>query len=195
MRTCLCYNVAELEKLLQGYKLERIKAIIEDEDDSRTSFEYHFVLSDVDHVHYYTSLFTSMIINMADGTNYRALSDNVNTSDANVLRITNNDIISPKLEISGNYVEATEFLRNWLLERGITENMLNLISKSFTLYRTVTYEGIPSISKGIRGWVYSSTDLVLDEREIEKVLNSIEDELLREKIKSILYARVFKKRY
>ena len=195
MRTCLCYNLAELEKLLQGYKLERIKAIIEDDDDSRTSFEYHFVLSDVDHVHYYTSLFTSMIINMADGTNYRALSDNVNTSDVNVLRINNNDIISPKLEVSGNYVEATEILRNWLLERGVTDNMLNPISKSFTLYRTVTYEGIPAVSKGKRGWVYSSTDLVLDEREIEKVLNSIEDELLREKIKTILYARVFKKRY
>ena len=195
MRTCLCYNVTELEKLLQGYKLERIKAIIEDDDGIETSSEYHFVLSHVDHVHYYTSFFTTMIINMADGTNYEALSDNVNTSDANILRINNNDIISPKLAISNNYVESTELLKNWLLKRGITDNMLNAISKSFTLYRTITYEGIPSISKGNHGWVYSSIDLVLDEREIEKVLNSVEDELLREKIKSILYARVFKKGY
>lgn len=195
MRTCLCYNVAELEKLLQGYKLERIKAIIEDDDGIETSSEYHFVLSDVEHIHYSTSLFTSMIINMADGTKYEALSDNVNTSDTKIFRINNNIIISPKLVISSNYVEATEVLRNWLLKRGIDDNMLNAISKRFTMYRTVTYEGIPSILKGNNGWMYSSIDLTLDEREIEKVLNSIEDELLREKIKAILYARVFKKRY
>lgn len=195
MRTCLCYNVAELEKLLQGYKLERIKVVNEDDEDIRTGSEYHFVLSDVDHIHYYSSLFTSMIINMADGTIHKALSDNVNTSDASALRINNNNIISPKLEINSNYVEATEYLRNWLLERDIDENMLDAISKSFIIYETVTYEGIPSISKGKNGWVYSSIDLTLDEREIEKVLNGIEDELLREKIKTILYARVFKKRY
>lgn len=195
MRTCLCYNVAELEKLLHGYKLERIEVIMEDDEGVQINSEYHFVLPGVKHINCYGSLFTSMIIYMADGTKHKALPDNVITSDANILRINDNNIISPRLVLSSNYVEANEILRNWLLKRGITDNMLNVISKSFTMYGTVTYEGIPSILKGNHGWMYSSIDLTLDEREIEKVLNSIEDELLREKIKAILYARVFKKGY
>ena len=50
----------------------------------------------------------------------------------------------------------------------------------------------PPPSKEHGYWSYSSATLVMDEREIEAALNDIDDELLRAKVKCVLYARVFK---
>lgn len=196
MKACICYNATELEKLLSGYVLRRIKAIEEDDDTQTTCLEYHFLLPNVDYVHYYMSFCTSMIIYMDDGVKYDAIAENVNTSDVDALRINNNYIISPKLSFNGGWIEATEHLRNWLYERGITDNELEAISKTFTIYETVKYEGVIYVYKRANGRAYySSDDLVLEEREIEMVLDSIKDELLREKIRAVLYARVLKKGY
>lgn len=198
MKTCFYYKLDELEAMLGGYELQRVKIVKEDEDgDIKNGFEYHFVYFPIDHLHYYDSAFlsTSMTVYLANGAELVAYSDNIEPSEGYFLRINDTHLISPRLLCNDEYVEATEDLKNWLHKRGLTDDKLNAISTSFTMYTTITYEGIYSVFKSPRGWGYSSEYLTLDEREIEKVLNGIDDELLREKIKSILYANVFKRRY
>ena len=136
---------------------------------------------------------------MENGEKIKAHSENLNSHDTTLIRVNNNTYISPKIiNCDGEYLESTEKLRNWLFQRGITEKQLDEISKVFNIYEDITYYGVStpeySMYRDKISWAYSSEPLVLKEQEIESVLNSIDDILLREKIKCILYARVFKKR-
>jgi hypothetical protein len=59
----------------------------------------------------------------------------------------------------------------------------------------IEYPGVATpIPTSTGNYAYSNTPLVLTEREIDSVLNGIEDELLRKKIDCILHARVFKRK-
>ena len=138
-----------------------------------------------------------MDIVLDDGNTIHAHSKNVTINgNDDLVRIDCNKYISPSLYVNGNWVEATYELRNWLnaYYPNIADDMLKNISQEFTVYDVIEYPGVSTPIKHDSYWGYSSQDLLLDEREIESVLNGIEDELLRKKIECILYARIFKKR-
>lgn len=195
MKQKTCYNLEGLLALLDGYKLKVITTGKEDEDSAYRSFAKYFTNRDdiVDIIEYY-SFWTTKTVKFADGSKISLKSSNVNVDDETILRINTNDVISPEVAINENYVEATKDLIEWLHARGISDDALKNIEETFNIYDTIEYPGVPTPIRYDKYWGYSNRTLVLDEREIETVLNGIEDITLREKIKCILYARVFKKR-
>ena len=196
MKERICYRLDLLLALLGGAKIQNIHTVKSGEEYSDTSVASYIVLrDDIVSIQNYYSLWTSQTVVFADGSEIVMRSNNVNSDDESIVRINNNKILSPRLEISDNYVGASKDLDEWLGHLGITKEELLAISKKFEIFETIEYIGVPTPSKLGSCWAYSSENLKLDEREINNVLNSIEDEVLREKIKVILYARVFKRGY
>ena len=194
MKQKICYNLEGLLKLLNGYKLKVIATAQEDDESAYRSFVKYFTnREDIVDIVEYHSFWTTKVVKFADGTDISLKSSNVNVDDKTILRINTNDIISPELIVNDNYVEATKDLVEWLHTRGISDKELKNIEETFNIYDIVEYPGVPTPIRHDKHWGYSDRTLVLDEREIETVLNGIEDIVLREKIKCILYARVFKK--
>ena len=72
---------------------------------------------------------------------------------------------------------------------------LNKIREEFEFHHTIEYAGVPNVYVKNGYTVSSSENLVLNEKDINAVLDGIEDKNLSAKIKQILYARVFKTRY
>lgn len=195
MKKKICYKIENLLYLLNGFSVKTINTLTDDEESAYASMDKYFVSRDdiVAIINYY-GLWDSKVLKFTDGTKISMKSNNVNSYDKTIIRINNNNIISPKLIISDDYVEATKDLVEWLNNIGISNETLLTISEEFNIYDEIIYVGVPTPIMHSGHWGYSSEDLVLDEKEIEKVLNSIEDATLREKIKCILYARIFKKR-
>ena len=197
MKVKICYKVEEIKKYLEaeGYVFAKIPVVEEDEDWPNKSYDaYYFAKPEVLSIRYWLSFGTTASINLIDGSFIRAYGSNIKSNDKSVVDLNNNDWISPKLTFNGEYVESTCVVLQWLLDHGISDKELESCSKEFHLYDTIVYNGVPTPQKSNGSWVYSSEPLVLDEREIETILNDIEDELLRRKVKCILYARVFNKR-
>ena len=194
MKVKICYNVEKIKKTLEenGYYFVKLPIKEEGEDWTKNGESYYFAKSEVASVHYWHSFGTSATINLNDGKHIRSYGSNITIDDASVVPLYQNDWISPKLTYNGEYIEATNIVDKWLIDHGISQEMLENASEEFKIYETITYEGVPTPSKSHGYWGYSSESLVLDEREIEEALNSIEDELLRKKIECVLYARVFK---
>lgn len=196
MREKICYNYEKLLNLIHGAEIKTISTLKEDEDSAYASMDKYIVFdTNIVSVICYYGLWTSKVIKFADGSKISMKSNNVNSDDKTIIRINNNKLISPKLNISDDYVEATKDLIEWLNNLGITNEQLDSISEKFEVFEIIEYTGVPTPSKFYGSWCYSSEDLKLDEREIKTVLDGIEDEVLREKINCILRARVFKKGY
>ena len=199
MKTKICYNLEGLHKLIVvgGHWFQVIKTRENSEDWGKESNKCYFALPEVDHIYIWHGTFSStMTINLKNGDKIEAHSKNVTINgNDNLVRIECNKYISPSLHVNGNWVEATNELRNWLnvYYPNITDDTLNGLSQKFVVYDVIEYTRVSNPEKWESGWSYSSKPLVLDEREIEIVLNSIDDELLRKKIECILYARVFRK--
>lgn len=195
MKVKICYNVEKIRQALEesGYYFVKLPIDEEGEDWGKKSESYYFAKHEVASIEYYYSFWTSAVLIMKDGTKHKMFSSNVNTRDESLLRIDDNDFVSPKLSINDVWIEASDKVTSWLNEHGVSMELLESAKKEFTIYETVEYYGVPTPSKSHGYWGYSSETLVLDEKEIEVALNSIEDELLRKKIECILYARVFKR--
>lgn len=193
MKTKICYNVEIISKALEsiGYIFVKLPVIKTDEDFYKKSECYYFAKPEVSSIKYYFGLWTSAVIKLNTGENIKAYSSNVNCDDTNLVRIKDNEFISPELIMNDIWIESTDDVMNWLIKHGISMDALESCKREFTLYDSIEYHGVPTPSISHGYWVYSSNTLVLDEREIEVVLNSIEDKILRKKIESILYARVF----
>lgn len=198
MKKALCYKKDDLLALLPGFQLLKIKTIHEDEDDYNERQEYHISnRPDIKEIYHYHSLFTTTTVKYQDGTTKHLYGKNV-YCEGNMLRsIDENHFLSPRVSVSAEHISAESDLIVWLKFNGVTEEALEQITDSYTLYHMIEYPGVSNPVKSTisRGWGYSSELLVLDEREIETVLTSIEDELLRKKIECILHANVFKKHY
>ena len=195
MKTKICYNIEIIAKALKenGYGFVKLPIVEESEDWERKGYGYYFAKPEVKSIEYYHSLWTSAAVIFEDGTRKRALGKGV-TSNVEVIYLHNNDYVSPKMTVNDIWVEATEDITSWLLDHGVTMNNLEFCKQNFDVYETIEYIGVSTPSKSHGHWGYSSENLVLYEEEIKTILNSIEDELLREKVKCILYARVFKHR-
>ena len=198
MKQRVSYKLDKLREMLPNFKLEAFRVLHDSEDESRFDTEYRFYSrEDIKQIRMYHGWGTSTTVEYDDGTLEHLYGDNIIIQGKKLVRVTNNQVISPRVLIGGNYVESNEELNKWLKNQGITDEQLDAISEQTTIYEVIEYTGVPTPSKSPIGncWGYSNENLKLDEREIIKVLNSIDDELLREKIKCILNARVFKRRY
>lgn len=197
MKIKICYNADVLKELLakQGYNLVNLDIVNEDEEwGSSNATSFYFAKPEVKSVNYFYSFITSATLILNSGTKLHMLADNVNVNDKEALRIDHNDYISPKFSMNGVWIEARDVITNWLLDHSVDMEILKANSKEFQIYDIIEYPGVSTPSNEFGSWSYSSEHLVLDEREIEVVLNNIEDELLRKKIECILYARVFKRK-
>lgn len=197
MKDLVVYRTAELLSMLSGFELQLICTIHEDEDDAVESYASYLVRRDigVTAVRHYHSFGTSTTVHFKDSTSASLFADNVNPNEKSWLRINENGFLSPELRVTADHIEVTNPLKAWLKFNGISDDALEAIIERFPVYETIQYPGVPTPERHGKYWGYSSESLVLDEREIQTALDSIEDELLREKIKCVLYARVFKRRY
>ena len=196
MKVKICYNVEKIQKALEknGYHFIKLHVVHEGEEWGKKADRYYFAKADVASIEYYYGLWTSAVIKFQDGTVQKMFSSNINSNDESLLRIDNNDFVSPELKVNDVWIEAIDEVTNWLIKHGASMELLESSKKEFTIYDIIEYCGVSTPSKSHGYWAYSSEPLVLDEREIEEALGSIEDELLRKKIECILYARVFKRK-
>jgi hypothetical protein len=196
MKTKICYNVEKIKKSLEenGYNFVKLPIAEESEDWGRHGKVYYFAKPEVKSVYYWYSFGTSASIMLNNNERVRALGSNITTNDKSVVSLNDNDWISPRLTFDGMYIEHTEDVVKWLHNHGVSQEILEDSSEEFKIYDTIVYEGVstPQLSHG--RWAYSSEPLVLDEREIEEILNDIDNDMLRKKMECILYARVFTKR-
>lgn len=196
MKQCFCFKTDNLLKMVPNFRIVLIQTLHESEDETHKKGEYHLAnRDDIKDIRYYHSLWTSTTVYFNDGTNQSLYANNVNTKDESLLRVNRNNFLSPAIKISGDYVEFTNELAEWLNHNGVQNSDFVEHLEQFTVYESMEYPGVSTPSKCGKYWGYSSETLVLKEEEIKTVLDSIEDELLRKKIECILYARVFKKKY
>ena len=196
MKQCFCFKTDNLLKMVPNLKITLIPALHETEDDAHKKGEYHITnRDDITDIRYYHSLWTSTTVYFGNGTKQSLYANNVNVNDTSLVRVNQNDFLSPAIKISGDYVEFTNELAEWLNYNGVQNSDFVEHLEQFTVYEAMEYPGVSTPSKCGKYWGYSNETLVLKEEEIKTVLDSIEDELLRKKIECILYARIFKKKY
>lgn len=209
------YLKEDLLKLLPDYHFAMIETVYDDDDGYGPNLNpkeakgkeklYLTKVSDIIKVSTYDGCFSRSVTVYFDNTKepITLYSNNVTFTDENgneekVERILEWSYLSPCIKFEGVYIERTEDLVRWLLNQGVNEEELYKIERVTTVDNIIEYPGVstPDIRKDKEGTCYSfsSEDLKLKGSEIEQVLNSIEDELLRLKIECILRARVFKKR-
>ena len=197
------YKTKNLLALIPNYELKSIKTHYYNEDGDYDKEEFYLVNSrykiekiEISYGIFSPSVYVDFVDFKDNSCNHIQLfSENVNSNDNTLIRIHNNSIISPKRISSNSYIEATESLVKWLKNLGVSEDSLNKIGEEFEFYHTIEYVGVPNVYVKNGYTVSSSENLVLNEKDINTVLDGIEDKNLRAKIKQILYARVFKTRY
>ena len=199
MRIGHLYSIETLQEKIPGFRLIEITNHQYDEDngDYRTE-EFRLTnQSNIERLHtsYGFGRWESVEYIDEDGNKHKV--HNVKFSGEPVDTIKVRDILSPRLKIHDRkYIEKTSEFVTWLeyIKADIEE--LDKDAIEIKHYDQIEYAGISDVSICKHGgyFSYSSENLVLDEREIESVLNGIDDILLRKKIESILYARVFKRR-
>ena len=201
----ICYKTKNLLALIPNYELKSIKTHYYDEDIGDYDKEDFYIVNNrykIEKIKISYGLFSpSVYVNFVDFkdnscNHIQLFSENVNSNDNTLIRIHNNSIISPKLISSEGYIEATASLVEWLKNLSVSEDSLNKINEEFDVYRTIEYFGVPNVYVDEKNRVWNTSEnLVLNEKDINTVLDGIEDKNLRAKIKQILYARVFKTRY
>lgn len=203
MEKKICYKTENLLALIPNYEFKSIKTYYYHEDGDYNKEEFYLVNSrykiekiEISYGIFGPSVYVDFVDFKDNSCNHIQLFyDNVNSNDNTLIRIHNNSIISPKLISSDSYIEATESLVEWLKNLGVSEDSLNELGEEFEIYHTIEYVGVPNVYVKNGYTVSSSENLVLNEKDINTVLNGIEDKNLRIKIEEILYARVFKRWY
>lgn len=192
MQECFGYNIEKLLQALPRFELREIPVVHKSEDDSRQVVEYYFTKkNDIKRIEYWYGFGKSMSV-YCNEIKHVLYESNVTINGTIPLRMNENNFISPKLKINSEFVESTPELVIWLKFNKVPETAMRNAMQSFKLYSTIEYPGVPTPQLSHGYWGYSSENLKLHEKEIETVLNGIDDELLRKKIECILYARVFK---
>lgn len=195
MKIKLCYNLEKIKQVLEenGYYFVKLPVTKSSEDWDYDTMGYYFAKPEVASVDYSYWLWTTAVVTMQDGSVQKMYGSNIESKDEDLLRIDNNDFISPILSVNDIWIESNEHVTSWLIGHGVSMELLESNRREFAVYETIEYVGVTTPSKFRDYWSYSSETLVLDEREIKTALNSIDDELLRKKIECILYARIFKR--
>ena len=194
MKRCLLYNKDSVLRELSDFHLVDVKVHEYDEEYGDSITDQVRLTNQAEIVSFKTSwgFGRSDTVEFKDTEGNILIAESIKYVNKEVIKVK--DIISPKIKIvDEEYIERTSELVDWLTYNGVDVDKLDGEAKEVTLYDTIEYIGVNDVSISGKYWSYSSENLVLDEREINLVLNGIEDKLLRKKIESILYARVFKR--
>ena len=194
MKRCLLYNKDSVLSELSDFHMVDVKVHEYDEEYGDSVTDQVRLTNQAEII----SFKTSWGFGRRDTVEFKGVDGNILVAESikyvNKEVIKVKDIISPKINIvDKEYIERTSELAEWLKYIGVDVDKLDKEAEEVTLYDTIEYVGVSDVSISGNCWSYSSENLVLDEREIRLVLDGIEDKLLRKKIESILYARVFKR--
>ena len=192
------YNVKALvDKLFPCHVFKQILTEHDSEEHYREERAWYISYPELNRVRFYHSCFSdSQTLYSDEGEELHALSKNVNSDDPSIHRINKLRRISPKLVmIDEVYAEATPELIEWIHTYFVTDYMvdgetvdsiLSAISRTFKIDYTVEFEGVwTPVSHDRGGWFHSSKSLQLSGKEIDTILDQIEDELLSKKVEAI----------
>lgn len=195
MKEYVCYKTDELLKYLgSSFKIinKKVEDIFSDwctgNVDSEQVEKFYITNKDnIQKIKECNGLWKEVHIYLTDKTNITLYSDNVNSDDANLIRISENNFFSPSFKMQADYILSGSKLNKWLLYNGVSREQLNQITKKFCLYSTFIFKGVPEplIKNGKIDGYYGS-DLKLSEEEIDKVLEYIKDVEMRYKFEAII---------
>lgn len=192
MKKTICYYRNKLESLLNRHTLKTGDYFSEEDYSEPTKYsKMYFISPDVESVEEYSGLFSnSMMIKLQDGSVIEALGDNINVDDTEQLRINHNPYCSPYILCDNFWIEASDKFNAWIHQfyPEINAAQLQEISREFNIFEVYEYPGVSTPMRDRSGEIniFSSKNLILDEREIDTALNSIQDDMLRAKIRAIL---------
>lgn len=199
MNTRVGYNIKVLrDKLFPCHVFKQILTEHDSEEHYREERAWYLAYPELTRVRFYHSCFSdSQTLYSDEGEELHALSKNVNSYDKAIHRINKLRRISPKLVmIDEVYAEATPELVEWLhtyfvtdymVEGETVDSILSAASITFRIDYTVEFKGVWTPIQDERGgWYHSSKDLQLSGKEVETILDQIEDETLSKKIEAIL---------
>ena len=205
MKTCILYPIDKILNALPSWRIVEVNVKYYDEDSGDYTKRETRITNQPEIIGISSSWCFGradrVYFKDAEGNEKLAESMKYSDDDTNPNRIKARDVISPKVKVvDETFIEMNNEIKAWLEYQKVNLSEISKYAKEITLYYDITYTGVPDVSiyqhEGCKPYFgYSSNDLVLNEKEIETALNSIDDILLREKIKCILEARVFKKRY
>lgn len=195
MKEYICYKADMLIKLL-GNNFRIINEEIEDNFsdlvdgsvDSKKENRYYITnMNTIQKIKEWSSLWNEINIYLTDGNKLTLHSENVNSNDNNLIRISKNNFFSPSFERQSDYILANKDLDQWLFYNGITQKQLTQITKTFQIYGTYIFKGVgePIIEKG-NVYGYYCNDMKIPENEIDKAIETINDIEMRFKIKAII---------
>ena len=195
MKQLVCFDSEKLMKLLPNFEIAKIKTIMSDDDGSVARDYDYIALPGIEKITKSYGFWMTAVVKFRDGHNIKMYSSNVNSDDESLIRVEKNNIVSPKISITDGYIECNEQLENWLKVNGLDDTALDSAKEEISIYGYTEFIGVSSPVKMWDGWGMSSKPLVMSDAEIERVLNDISDEDLRRKVKCILTANIFKKKY
>lgn len=202
MKEYICYKSDELLNLL-GSAFRIINEEVEDsfsdwvtgDIDSEQIKNFYITNKDnIQKIEEWHSLWNEIDIYLKDGSEIKLHSDNINTDDKDLLRISENNFFSPSFERQSNYILANSELSQWLLYNGILQEQLDQITKKIQIYPTYVFKGVnePLIKNG-KVCGYYGHYLKISEDKIDSALADIKDAEMRLKIEVIV--KSFKEEY
>lgn len=195
MKEYICYQANELLKFL-GNNFRIINEKVEDnfsdwctgEVDSEHIEKFYITNKDnIKEIKEWNGLWKEIDIHFMDGKCLKLHSDNVNSDDKSLYRISKNNFFSPSFKQQGVYILSDSTLNKWLLYNKISQEQLNLITKKFCLYPTYIFKGVnePFIENG-KVCGYYGQYMKISEDKIDKALDDIKDIEMKFKIEEIV---------
>lgn len=182
-----------VKRLFPCYIFKQIQTEYDSEEHYSEKRHWYIAYPEINRVKFYDGCFsTSQYLFSDKGEEIKAQSSNVNVDDLTIPRINKLKQISPILTmIDDQYAEITKELEDWIQLYAIQENnmedFLEAISKEFYIDAIIEYQGCPNPSKHGSCWSYSSNPLVMTASNQQKVLDGIDDELIRKQVECLFY--------
>ena len=185
MRKFTCLPIDELLKILPGYECKQIIHIFDGDTMGNSTYEHYFVKAGVN------KLFTDMDFN--PDKVILILNDNTHMDISFVGHrhamgeFKLNEWISPALKVIDGYVEETNMLYAWLIETcKVSDEALNNLVVTMVAHEDIQYDRcleqpVSEIS------LYKT--LALSDVEVQKIIDSIENDDLKQKASAILLAK------
>lgn len=190
-----CYKADELLTLL-GNEFHIIDENVQDifsdwgtgDVDTESSNKFYITnRNDIKQIDEWHSLWEEILVKLIDGTTLKLHSSNINAKDESLLRIVENNFMSPSFERQENYILANKDFDKWLVFNGVSQDLLDNITIVFELYPTYIYKDIyePIIRNDTICGHYGHC-MELSEDRIDKAIMDIKDVEMRLKIESVM---------
>lgn len=195
MKEYICYQANELLKFLgNNFRIINEKVEYNFSDwctggvDSEHIEKFYITNKDnIKEIKEWDGLWKEIDIYFTAGKCLTLHSDNINSDDKSLHRISENNFLSPNFKLQGAYILSNSTLNKWLLYNKVSQEQLNCITKKFCLYPTYIFKGVdePLIENGEVCGHYGQY-LKISEDKIDKALEDIKDIEMKLKIEAIV---------